>query len=178
MQMNEKIRIFVDMDGTIADLHAIPNWWERCTSEKDFFVKLKPFTNLISALFMVKVHYYKHVDMYSLSAVDKTINNNANEAAKDIWLDSNAPFVEKENRIFSDYGCKKSDYIGGIKKTDILLDDFTKNLIEWESDGGTGIKIRNNINCKNGVWKGPVIYNQDSPAEIIRKLDEIINGML
>ena len=49
-----------------------------------------------------------------------------------------------------------------IDEDDILLDDYSKNLIEWVEAGGTAIKVRNNINCSGKTWKGDTIYNQDS----------------
>lgn len=30
-------RIFIDMDGTIADIHGEENWYERVKNEEDFF---------------------------------------------------------------------------------------------------------------------------------------------
>lgn len=170
----KKVRIFVDMDGTIADIHSIQNWWERCQSEPDFFEKLLPFQNLIKALFFIKTHYEESIELCSLSAVND--EQKSAKTSKNIWMDMHAVFIEE--RVFSVIGERKSKSVGGICRTDILLDDYSQNLFEWVEDGGTAIKVKNKINCINGKWKGSIISNQDSVDRIVRKLDEIINPLV
>lgn len=171
-----KVRIFIDMDGTIADLHAIPDWYERAKTEEDFFQKLEPFQNLITALFLIKQHYGDQIETKTLSAVDKTTEFTTR--SKSVWIDTNAAFIEEDDRIFSPLGENKAKYVGPISKRDLLLDDYTKNLLEWTASGGSAIKIRNNINCNGNKWKGEIIYNQDSLSVIVSKLDAIIRDLM
>lgn len=170
------LRIFIDMDGTIANIHAIPDWWEKVQSEKDFFKKLEPFSNMITALMLTEIYYGNKIMLCSLSAVDKGQLSDAHEASKNVWLDENAYFIKE--RIFVQCGQKKSACVGTLSRRDILLDDYSKNLNDWVEDGGTAIKIRNGINCINGNWKGEIIYNQDSVDAIVRKLDSIIRKLM
>lgn len=165
-------RIFIDMDGTIADIHGEENWYERVKNEEDFFKKLNPFTNLIVALFLISLKYPKEeVELFSLSAIEKSFA----KTAKDEWIAKEASFINESNRIYTKCGDRKADYVGPITKDDILLDDYSKNLIEWVEAGGTAIKVRNNINCSGKTWKGDTIYNQDSVSKIMQKLDLVIN---
>ena len=39
----------------------------------------------------------------------------------------------------------------------ILFDDYTNNLFDWEAHGGIGVKVKNDINCQKGRWKGPSV---------------------
>jgi hypothetical protein len=89
-----------------------------------------------------------------------------------LWLDTHAGFVDR--RIFSRCGRKKTDFVGELSKRDILLDDFTDNLLDWVTNGGSAIKVKNNINCSGSRWNGDVIYNQDSISAIVTKIDELI----
>lgn len=165
-------RIFIDMDGTIADIHGEENWYERVKNEEDFFEKLNPFSNLIVALFLISMKYPKEeVELFSLSAIDESFA----KKAKDKWTDTQASFIDKANRIYTKCGESKADYVGPLTKDDILLDDYTKNLLDWVDAGGTAIKVRNNINCSGKTWKGDIIYNQDSVSQIVQKLDLEIN---
>lgn len=171
-----KIRIFVDMDGTIADIHGQENWFERTKEEEDFFQKLNPFNNLIVALFLIKFQYKGKVEICSLSSVDDNRKTNYAVKSKCYWIDENADFIEK--RIFSINGQPKSNFVKRITKRDILLDDYSKNLIDWVNSGGTGIKVKNNINCSGISWNGPVIYNQDSISAIVTAIDDIISKLI
>lgn len=47
--MTDKIRIFVDMDGTLARFHDENLYLERMF-EKGFFRDLKPFSNAVDAI--------------------------------------------------------------------------------------------------------------------------------
>lgn len=175
---NTKVRLFIDMDGTIADIHEYKDWYERMKNEEDFFEKLNPFTNLIVALYLIKYQYKGKIKIYTLSAVERNDRNSTAVKSKNNWLNSYASFINKKNRIYSLCGKKKTEYISPLSKKDILLDDHTPNLLDWEADGGYGIKVKNNINCSGTTWKGLIIYNQDSISSIVTKLDEIIRERL
>ena len=42
----------------------------------------------------------------------------------------------------------------------MLLDDYTKNLTQWESAGGVGIKRLTSVaDNSRGLWKGLTIKN-------------------
>lgn len=176
--MRKKIRIFIDMDGSIADIHRETNWFDRVKVEKDFFANLEPFNNLIVALALVQFYYGKRVKMYSLSSVEDNDKNSPYVKAKNKWLDNFAQFIPRKRRIFTICGSPKTMYIKNISERDILLDDYSKNLQDWVNVGGTGIKVRNNINCSGVNWTGNVIYNQDAISSIVSKLDDVIKPLL
>lgn len=73
---------------------------------------------------------------------------------------------------------EKRNAIGKIKgmrltKSDILIDDFKKNLSAWRNAGGTAIKYINDINSI-GDWPGHVIHSTqmtvDEAVEVIMRI--------
>lgn len=185
--MTDKIRIFVDMDGTLARFHDENLYLERMF-EKGFFAGLKPFDNAVEAIKHI-IDNHPNVDVYVLSAA---ITTPYCLAEKNAWLDKYLPNIDKEHRIFVEnlptakslcvpgsymYKDDNGKYHNKIFKNDILIDDYNKNLEEWEKDGGTAIKAKNNINHKGlhgELWKGDLIDITDTAESIVERMTEII----
>lgn len=169
--MDTKIRLFVDMDGTIARFHDNVNYLERMY-EKGFFDGLLPFANAIEAI--KKVHKLNpDIEIFVLSScIDGEPPNCRIE--KNQWIDRYIPFIDNKHRLFPAMNTNKTDVIpDGVKSTDILYDDYNKNLHEWQSKGGISVKCKNNINHKglNGpLWDGYIIDNSKTVKEITDKL--------
>jgi hypothetical protein len=119
---NEKLRIYVDMDGVIADyIVGKPYDFENKRPLFDSINKLK------------EVSEFNNVEMYILSIC----NNESQIAEKNNWLDKYASFFQKENRVIiskDDNPDKSSselkrDYLKKINTSEkiILIDD--DNLI-------------------------------------------------
>lgn len=148
-------RIFVDMDGTIADFYEDANCLERMM-EKDFFYNLRPMMLAQDLNDKVESGEIDPENLYILSAC---VNTPYCMREKRDWVYKYLPFIPKRNIILIKVGENKADMVEffldtELTREDILIDDYTKNLIEWEWAGGTGIKALNGINGKNGVWKG------------------------
>ena len=89
---------------------------------------------------------------------------------KNYWLDKYLPEIDQAHRIFTVVGRKKTDYIpGGVQPTDILLDDYNKNLEAWEAAGGIGIKLLNGLNTRK-TWKGTCVRSNVTIKEIFETL--------
>ena len=43
-----------------------------------------------------------------------------------------------------------------------MIDDHTKNLLDWKGAGGTGIKFLNGINHIKGVWQGLLLREDEN----------------
>lgn len=169
--MTDKIRIFVDMDGTIARFHDENLYLERMF-EKGFFRDLKPFENAVSAIKeLVKDNTS---EIFILSA---TVNSCSLEEKQE-WLDRYLPEIDKEHRIFISLNVPKSEAIGHrLTDKDILIDDYNKNLLEWQKAGGTSVKAKNNINHKGlhgELWKGDLIDITDTAESIVERMTKII----
>lgn len=56
-----------------------------------------------------------------------------------------------------------------LSRKDILIDDYNKNLQEWENAGGTAVKYCNGINSSD-TWKGFCITENMTENEIVNFL--------
>lgn len=173
----DKKRLFVDMDGTLARFHDEVKYLERMW-EKDFFLNLKPFDNMVNAVKSI-AEQNPDVEIYILSAaIDGEPPYCREEKHK--WLDEHLSEVDRMHRIFTKVGVPKSDYIpGGIDKNDFLLDDYNVNLNEWLEFGGSSIKCVNNINHRGLVgelWTGELVRTDESPEAIQQQLCRIMTG--
>ncbi|MEG1993587.1 MAG: 3'-5' exonuclease, partial [Oscillospiraceae bacterium] len=94
---------------------------------------------------------------------------------KNNWLDKYLPQIDSSHRIFPFCGDRKSDYVGKLTQSDILIDDYTVNLLDWQNNGGTGIKLLNAINNSKGTWQGIKISEQFAEKELMENLNKIVD---
>jgi 5'(3')-deoxyribonucleotidase len=148
-------KIFLDLDGTLARFN-IKNALERFATEKGFFANLKAYKNIEEINEIAKGG-----NVYIISASP----NEQADKDKMEWIKKylfNIPF---ENILICRVGDNKAEIIKNklniiIDQTTILLDDYTHNLVEWESAGGVGIKRLTSVaDNKTGKWKGLAIRN-------------------
>lgn len=110
---------------------------------------LKPNENVLGAIKQLIAK--NDIDVYILSAYLSDSHYALDE--KNAWLDKYLPELPQEKRLFVPCGTDKSIVVPGhIKHDDYLLDDYTKNLSEWEPPA-RGIKLINGINHTNGTWQ-------------------------
>lgn len=148
-------KIFVDMDGTVANFFEQEDCLERMY-EENFFRNLKP---LHFADFINEMATYDQDNVYILSAC---VDTEYCMQEKRDWIDEHIPFIKEENIILCKVGQNKAEVVEllldiELTKEDILYDDYTQNLEEWEWAGGHGIKALNGINHTSGKWKGEII---------------------
>lgn len=173
-----KINIFVDMDGVLAvyDNDVVEKMYN-----EGFFLNrpvqkgnLKLVKNLIED---------KDVNVYILSSLLADSEFILDEKNK--WLDKYLPELPVNNRIFVPEGMPKSTFIEthlkGIKKsTNVLIDDYTVNLIKWKEDGYIALKMLNGLNNTNGIWlsRNPDSYlsYKANPNHNYKKLTKIIQN--
>lgn len=140
-------RIFVDMDGTLAKWNNVST---KDLYEKGYYRNLEPNQNLINE---IKRLIDDREDVYILSSF--LSDSEYALVEKNLWLDEHLPEISCDKRIFVHYGDNKKDYIiNGVTALDYLIDDYTKNLLDWKEAGGTGIKFLNGINHTRKTWKG------------------------
>lgn len=143
-------KIFLDMDGTIAKFN-VKNALKRFDNELNFFANLKAYKyiEIINEL-------AKNNNLYIISAS----SNERTDKDKMIWLKKYLSNINEKNITFCRLGENKAKVIENkyqikIDKDCFLLDDYTKNLQEWESVGGTGIKrLTSKADNSRKIWKG------------------------
>jgi len=121
---DKKIKLFVDMDGVIADYEF---------GAAQDYDKKRPLIDSIEKLEIVSE--IPNVEMFIFSAT----RYSSGLAQKHWWLDTYAPFFEKENRIIisrednemRDSSLLKAEYLANYERDGsilILIDDDPKNL--------------------------------------------------
>lgn len=170
VHITDRQRLFVDMDGTLAEFKTVDTL--ETLYEKDYFINLMPNENVLGAIKQLIAD--NDFDVYILSAY-LTDSRYALEE-KNAWLDKYLPELPQEKRLFVPCGTDKSVAVPGlIRPDDYLLDDYTKNLSEWEPPA-KGIKLINGINHTNGTWQGDKIQFTHAPEELSSMISDVMKG--
>lgn len=164
-----KQRLFIDMDGTLAVF--APQKLETLL-EKGYFANLEPMQRTVDAAKMLATN--PDIEVYIMSSVLSDSKYAIQE--KNEWLDKNLPEIPTARRIYPVCGTDKKDYVpSGIRKDDVLWDDYTVNLASWEPPA-KGVKLLNGINHTQGTWEGDRISYAKPPEEIANNVLEIMQG--
>ena len=149
------LKLFLDLDGTLAKFNSKKNALKRFDNEKGFFSSLKPYKNI------------------------EVINELATEQAdqdKMIWIKTYLNQIKQENICFCRLNENKAKVIKNklnieIDKECILLDDYTKNLIEWKNLNGIGIKrLTSKADNSRKIWKDYSIKNLNQLPQVLFSL--------
>ena len=159
--MNKKL--FVDLDGTVARFN-VRNALKRFDKEKGFFKRLNAYVGIETLNELAKCG-----NVFVISASPNADADND----KMEWLAKYLPNVPNENVTLCRLGENKAKiieekYSMTINENCLLLDDYTKNLNEWESFGGKGIKRLTTVSDNSrGLWKGQTLKHLKEIAEIL-----------
>lgn len=173
-------KLYVDMDGTLARFHDADKTFIEAMWQQDFYIGLKPFQSLVGGL-QLFMERNKDIEVHILSALLDT-HPPFVESEKRQWLYENLPEIEDARMIFTKAGDDKSAYLN-INEDSFLLDDYNKNLSDWQNSGGTAIKFHNDINHKGlgayggekgPLWQGTIIDYNDAYGNICWCLEEIM----
>jgi len=156
-------KIFLDLDGTLARFN-VPNALQRFATEEFFFKNLLPYKNI------------GEIDKMALKGNVYIISASPNIRAdidKMEWVQKWLPCLPLQNIILCRIGMNKAEHIKSklhieINSDCILLDDYTKNLQEWETAGGVGIKrITKVADNSTNKWQGLQLKDLCELAELI-----------
>lgn len=156
-------KIFLDLDGTLARFN-VRNALKRFDNEKGFFAKLLAYKNIERVNELAKGG-----NVYIISASP----NEQADSDKMEWVNKFLPNLKIENIIFCRLGENKAKIIESklqikIDTTCYLLDDYTKNLTEWETVGGVGIKRLTTVaDNSRKLWKGLELKDLKDLGELI-----------
>lgn len=156
--------IFLDLDGTLARFN-VRNSLKRFDKEKGFFAKLLAYKNI-----EVVNELAKTKQLFIISASPNAQADND----KMEWIKKYLPNLPKENITLCRLGENKAKIIENkysivIDSNCLLLDDYTKNLREWEAVGGKGVKRLTTVSDNSRkLWKGLTLKD-------LKELEEILN---
>ena len=136
------------MDGVLAEYRDVP--YEDMLKE-GYFGELAPQEEAVRALRLLADD--PQIELYTLSAVIRESPYALGE--KQNWLKEQlGSCLDSVVSIFPYCGESKTASVpGGIRPTDILIDDYNANLRDWEKSA-VAIKFLNGINNRHGSWKG------------------------
>ena len=156
-------RIFLDLDGTLARFN-VRNALERFDKEEGFFANLLAYKGIEVVNELAKTN-----QLFIISASP----NEQADKDKMIWLEKYLPNIRIDNVTLCRLGQNKAliiqeKYNITINKECLLLDDYTKNLNEWESFGGKGIKRLTTISDNSTKkWKGQTLKHLNELVTIL-----------
>lgn len=162
-------RLFVDLDGTLAKF--IPQKSTEPLYEKNYFRNLPPQQNVVDAVKKIVLDESNGIEVFILTAY--LVDSQWAYQEKMAWIDEFIPEIDIRHRIFTPCGENKKDYIVGFnEEKDVLLDDYTQNLLKWAP--GRAIKLLNGINHSKGTWKGDMVSADWSSDELAMSIVNIV----
>jgi hypothetical protein len=134
MKNNELPTIWLDMDGTIADLYGVIDWLSMLNTENT-----KPYREAKLLLDETQIQFLQDYiaaggSVGIISWTSKTGSakyNNRVRSAKVNWLKKHLPLPYAEIHVVK-YGTPKSKF---GKTGDILTDDEERNILDYAKDG-------------------------------------------
>ncbi|MBQ7307475.1 MAG: hypothetical protein IJW82_03005 [Clostridia bacterium] len=157
------IKLFVDLDGTLSRFN-VRNALERFDKEEGFFANLLAYKGI-----EVVNKLANEIELFVISASP----NEQADNDKMIWLNKYLPNINNDNITICRLGQNKAQIIQDkynivIDNNCYLLDDYTKNLNEWESFGGVGIKRLTQVSDNSRkLWKGLTIKHLKELLSIV-----------
>ena len=162
--MSHKTRVFTDIDGTLNVWESVPN--VQRLYEEGYFLN-RPANPAVVEAIRILCNSDEY-EVFSLSAYFPDSEYAIPD--KDRWLDAHLSELDSEHRIYVPYGTPKYSVLpGGIRPTDILLDDYTINLIDWEQHA-PAVKLLNGLNHTRKTWRGPKVSSDATPEMIVEAI--------
>lgn len=147
----EKLTLFWDMDGTVA------KWNPMATVEdlfsEGYFLNREAEEDLCNIAELFSKKFESYILTACMAGSDYLIPE------KKLWIERFIPGLSKRI-LFVPCGVSKSQFVSDVfhrdlSNMDMLIDDHSPNLLQWQDDGGTGIKWCNAINnSKKSTYKG------------------------
>lgn len=138
-ETSNKPSIYFDIDGVLgyfyADARGLIYPDEVLDPQTHYFRSIAPHDFMVA---LAKKLTEQGYDVCVISAAD---NNTIRDKYE--WLQEHCPFIKDENIFFCPLGADKSHFVKDNASISILIDDFSKNLEQWQ---GIPVKAINSIN--------------------------------
>lgn len=126
------MKIWLDMDGTIADLYAVENWLDMLRAyDATPYASAKPIVNMSLLARLLNSRQREGFKICIISALSKEPTPEYDRAvikAKTAWLKHHLPSVHFDEIKFVPYTYEKNSVNSG---DDILFDDEQRHLTAW-----------------------------------------------
>lgn len=152
--MNE-IRIYLDMDGTFADLYAVEGWLEMLRAyDPTPYAKAKPIVRMATLAYYINALRALGVKVGIISWLSKTTTAEYNAEVAEVkrkWLAKHLPSVEFDEIHIVEYGTPKWSV---VEKVGYLADDELRNREDWEAHGGMAVDAVDLLDLLRTIKKG------------------------
>lgn len=152
-----KRRIFIDMDGTLAKRQNVENF--RQFYKQGYYRNLKQNEEIVDE---VNKLIKQGEDIYIFS--EYLTDSKYAKDEKQHWIKEYFPNLQQDKQIFVPYGTNKAKYLKEtclqITNNEYLISDNIKNLEEWKTEGGIGVRYNNEIKDSKDTWQGLKIYDE------------------
>ena len=136
------MKIWLDMDGTIADLYGVENWLPMLEAEDPTpYAVAKPLVRMCVLARLLNKVQKNGYEICVVSALSKNGSAEYGEAvieAKLAWLKSHLASVNFDEVKFVPYTYTKNDVNEG---NDILIDDEERHLNAWTGEAYNALNI-------------------------------------
>ena len=126
------MKIWLDMDGTIADLYGVENWLEMLINHDETpYRDAKPLIRMATLARLLNRIQKKGIEICIVTALAKNSNAEYDEKVietKKVWLKTHLKSVKFDEIRFVPYTFTKNDVNSG---NDILFDDEERHLTAW-----------------------------------------------
>ena len=169
---------YFDMDGVVAEYKKEaytgedPVWLRK---NQHYFRDLNPDRKMLEVIDrMHQRSRYTGDRIYLLTSIPMNgaiFNEHFHD--KISWARTWLPYLDIDAILISVTSKRDAvEYIQNhqLSSNDILIDDYNKNLVDWQKHGGISVKYCNGQNNPES-FTGPKIYRDDSAESIIELLD-------
>ena len=126
------MKIWLDMDGTIADLYGVNGWLEDLNNFNERpYREAKPLVRMCVLARLLNKAQRNGFEICVVTALSKNSNEEYDERvieAKKVWLRTHLKSVKFDEVRFVPYTFTKNDVNSG---NDILFDDEARHLEAW-----------------------------------------------
>jgi len=156
------VNVYVDMDGVLAKYNE-NDYVTGYYKTPGYFLTLEQEANAVVGIKTARNHLFDFersfrarygIDLRIRFQLLSKVENYSAGAEKEFWAGRHGIYFPA---TFVPQYASKRDYVKiGVGVTNILVDDFTKNLVDWEAGGDEfiGVKFLNGINDTNKSWSG------------------------
>ena len=152
--MNE-IRIYLDMDGTFADLYAVEGWLEKLRAmDSTPYANAKPMVHMSTLARQINALRSLGVKVGVISWLSKSATDEYNAEVAEVkrkWLAKHLPSVQFDEIHIVPYGTPKWSVAEALG---ILVDDEESNRKEWVHKGGIAVNALHIIDLLKFIKEG------------------------
>ena len=127
------MKVWFDMDGTIADLYAVENWLEKLkTSNPSPYADAAPMVNVEQFTLSILAIQEQGYEVGVISWTSKNGTSNYNKEVRSVkraWLKATFPEIKFDEIHIVKYGTPKRKF--ATSNEDILFDDEKQNRENW-----------------------------------------------